>query len=242
MKKILTLTLLLALLLSACTGTVTPAGGNVKAHDSDLTLEVALYPFVPDPAAFQEAVRDAWTREHPDIRLHFADWNCYASDPDRTLDVFVFDAIYLSSFVEEGYLLPIPEEKVLNREDLFSFALEGCRSGGKLYALPQMLCTDFLYTRKDDAALSGASDLVSLYDVLGGRKNQTVIPEENEGLLINLSDVLLTKTMMYLDVLMDERQEYTDYSQLPSTSDLSASALEKLDDIWKMGGNAQVSY
>lgn len=120
--------------------------------------------------------------------------------------------------------------------------MEGCRSDGKLYALPQMLCTDFLYTRKDDSDLSGVSDLLTLYDVLGDRKSRSVIPEENEGLLINLSDVLLTKSMMYLDALMDEQQVYTDYSQPPSVSELSAPVLERLVDIWKMGGNEQVSY
>ena len=106
-----------------------------------------------------------------------ASW-CRPSDPDQVLDVFVFDAIYLSSFVEEGYLLPIPEEKIQNREDLLPFAMEGCRSDGKLYALPQMLCTDFLYTRKDDSDLSGVSDLLTLYDVLGDRKSRSVIPEK----------------------------------------------------------------
>ena len=218
------------------------SGQKAKAPDPDLTLEVALYPYVPDPARFRQAVLEAWEREHPDIGLRFADWDCYVSDPDPSLDVFVFDAIYLSSFAEQGYLLPIPEEKVRNREDLFPFALEGCRSEETLYALPQLLCTDFLYTRKSDDALTGVSDLVALYDVLGDRQLQSVIPEENEGLLINLSDVLLTKTMMYLDALMDEQQGYTDYSELPSETDLSAQALERLEYIWKMGGNEQVSY
>lgn len=91
-------------------------------------------------------------------------------------------------------------------------------------------------------ALSDVSDLPALYDVLGDRKTRSVIPEENEGLLINLSDTLLTKTMMYLDALMDQQQTYTDYSRLPSTSDLSAPVLERLEEIWKMGGTEQVSY
>ena len=90
--------------------------------------------------------------------------------------------------------------------------------------------------------LSDVSDLPALYDVLGDRKTRSVIPEENEGLLINLSDTLLTKTMMYLDALMDQQQTYTDYSRLPSTSDLSAPVLERLEEIWKMGGTEQVSY
>ena len=241
--RMLVLAVLPALLLSACAlSRQGPAEAGEKAPDSKLTLEVALYPYVPDPDALRQAVRDAWTPEHPDVGLHFTDWDCYATDPGPALDVFVFDAIYLSSFVEEGYLLPIPEEKIRSREDLIPFALEGCRSDGTLYALPQLLCADFLYTRKDDRELSGVCDLPGLYDVLGDRINQSVIPEENEGLLINLSDMPLTKVLMYLEAQVDQQQAYTVYSPLPSISDLSAPLLDRLDDIWKMGGYEQVSY
>ena len=81
-----------------------------------------------------------WKREHPDVSLRFADRDCYASDPDPPIDVFVFDGIYLSSFVEKGYLLSIPKEKIRNKEDMIPFALKGCISEGKFYALPQLLC------------------------------------------------------------------------------------------------------
>lgn len=119
-----------------------------NAGNDGLTLEVALYPYVPDLERFQTVVRDVWEREHPDISLHFADWDCYASDPDPMLNVFVFDGIYLSTFAEKGYLLPIPKEKIQGVDDIFPFALEGCICKEELYALPQLLCTDLLYTRK----------------------------------------------------------------------------------------------
>lgn len=147
---------------------------EAKVQNHKLTLEVALFPYVPDRVRFQEAVSDAWKREHPDVSLHFADWDCYASDPDPSIDVFVFDGIYLSSFVEEGYLLPIPKEKIRNKEDIIPFALKGCISGGKFYALPQLLCADFLYTRKDDAGLSDVSDIDTLYKRMGDRQTKSV--------------------------------------------------------------------
>ena len=56
---------------------------EAKVQNQKLTLEVALFPYVPDRVRFQEAVSDAWKREHPDVSLHFADWDCYASDPRR---------------------------------------------------------------------------------------------------------------------------------------------------------------
>ncbi len=215
---------------------------NAGTAGRDVTLEVALYPYVPDMARFQEVVSDAWEREHPDVSLHFADWDCYVSDPDPALDVFVFDGIYLSSFIKDGYLMPIPEENVRDREDIFPFALEGCKSGGELFALPQLLCTEFLYTRKDDPELSSVSDVMTLYGILVDRKTQSVKPEEKEGLLIDLSNQLITKTVMYLDSLMDEQAEYTDYSELTETSKLSEKALERIAALWKMGGDKQVSY
>ena len=218
-------------------------GNNTqKAENRDLTLEVALYPYVPDIERFQTVVRSEWAKTHPDIALHFADWDCYLSEPDPTLDVFVFDGIYLTSFVNEGHLLPISEQTIQDKENIFSFALEGCKCDNTLYALPQLLCTEFLYTRKDDLALSDVSDITTLYKILGDRKEQSVIPKEKEGLLVDLSGGLLTKTMMYMDALMDERQEYTDYSELPDTSNLSDNALAQIDAMWKMGGEKQVEY
>ena len=214
----------------------------VGCSNHHLTLEVALYPYVSDIAKFQTVVSEAWEKEHPEVKLHFADWDCYESDPDPSLDVFVFDSIYLSSFVEEGLLTPIPEEKIQDKEDILPFALDDCISKGELYALPQMLCTDLLYTRKSDSDLSGVSDIEALYGILGDRKTQSVIPDEGEGLLIDLSGTILTKTVLYLDALMDEQQEYTNYAELPSESNLSAVTLKRLHTLWKMGGNEQVSY
>ena len=233
---------LLALMLSAILA-VSPVGcgkQNSGTEKRDLTLEVALYPYVPDAAKFKEAVSNAWERRQTNAKLHFVDWNCYESDPDPKIDVFVFDGVYLTSFVEGGYLLPIPEDKVEKGSDMFSFAIEGCKNNGELYALPQLLCANYLFTRKDDPALSGATDIMVLYDILGDREVNSVMPEKNEGLLIGLSST--TKTMLYLDALIDGRGSYTDYSELPETSNLSDGALAQLRALRKMGGADQVDY
>ena len=70
---------------------------------------------------------------HPDVELQFVDWSCYYDDPPDDLDVFVFDSIFLSEFIEKGYLEPFPEDKIPNKEDLVPFAVEGCREGGVLF-------------------------------------------------------------------------------------------------------------
>lgn len=213
-----------------------------NTQNSAPTLEVALYPYVPDKDRFQAAVSEAWERQHPDVPLHFTNWDCYVSDPEETLDVFVFDGVYLSSFADKGLLLPIPEEKVQEKEGFLPFALDGCRVDGELFAMPQLLCADFLYTRSNDSQLSSVSDTASLYEILGDRKSKSVIPEETEGLLINLSGTLLTKTVMYLDALTDERHSYSEYAELPDPAHLSQNAVGQLRSLWKMGGDDQVSY
>ena len=55
--RMLVLAVLAALLLSACAlSRQGPAEANEKTPDSKLTLEVALYPYVPDPDALRQAV------------------------------------------------------------------------------------------------------------------------------------------------------------------------------------------
>ena len=51
-----------------------------------------------------------WEAKHPDMKLELVDWYCYDEDLPDDLDVFVFDGIYLTEYLEKGYLLPIPEE------------------------------------------------------------------------------------------------------------------------------------
>lgn len=108
--------------------------------------------------------------------------------------------------------------------------------------MPQLLCADFLYTRKDDAGLSDVSDIDTLYKRMGDRQTKSIIPEGMEGLLIDLSDGFFAKTVIYLDALMDETQTYTEYGKLPGTARLSDTVLKRMRNIGKMGGEEQVTY
>lgn len=74
------------------------------------TLRVSLYPIVPDMERYKKAVTMNWEAKHPDTKLELVDWYCYDEDLPDDLDVFVFDGIYLTEYLEKGYLLPIPEE------------------------------------------------------------------------------------------------------------------------------------
>lgn len=215
--------------------------GQVQAEDSPQTLSVALYEYVPDLESVKRDISEAWKEAHPDVGLQFVSWSCYSDELPEDLDVFVFDAIYLSEYIEHGNLLPIPEETIKNKEDIIPFALDGCKEGGKLYAVPQILCTNLLYTRKEDTELSGVTDLLTLYEKMGDRELQTEIPEENEGLMIDMSGGT-TKVCMYLDAEIDYNKTHTDYKDLPVQPSLTEETLVLLRLLTKMGGKAQVLY
>lgn len=207
---------------------------NQAGRAEDLTLQVALYPVIPDLEKFESEIAASWEAEHPDVELQFVDWSCYYDDPPEDLDVFVFDSIFLTEFIEKGYLLPIPERTVENEEDLVSFALEGCREDGVLYAVPQILCTEFLFTRKEDTELADVNDIVTLYEKIGDRRLQTEVPEENEGLLIDMSGGT-TKVVMYLDAQIDCNNAYTNYADLSVQDAPSEEAVNLLRLMRKMG-------
>lgn len=210
-----------------------------KAENQVLT--VGLYSYVPDLKRFEKAITENWEAEHPGTKLQFVDWSCYDNPPPDDLDVFVFDCIYLTEFMEQGCLLPIPEEAIQDKEDIFSFSMDGCTEEGKFCAVPQTLCTFLLYTRKTDTELADVSDILTLYEKIGDRQLQTEIPEQNEGLLIDLSGGT-TKATMYLDAKIDQSNTYTEYDDLPDEETLSEDSLEMLRLLRKMGGDAQVQY
>lgn len=70
---------------------------------------------------------------------------------------------------------------------------------------------------------------------------QSEIPEENEGLLIDMSGGT-TKVTMYLDAQIDRSNEYTEYPDLPDQEVFSGETLDLLRLLVKMGGEAQVRY
>lgn len=219
---------------------------QVEASDDETvetqdTLNVALYEYVPDVERFEAAVEEKWAAVHPDISLNFVSWDSYDSDPADSLDVFVFDALFLSHFVEEGYLTPLGISQVQNANDILPFALDGCTIDGNIYAIPQIVCTNLLYSRKNDSGMAGVDTVDKLYNVIGNCTSTGVIPNDNEGLLIDMSGGT-TKVCMYLDALIDVNQTYTDYYNLPDVNDLNSTALANLALLQSMAGKEQASY
>ncbi|MGB8456007.1 MAG: thiamine pyridinylase [Anaerocolumna sp.] len=203
------------------------------------SLNVALYGYVPDTQRFENAVRTAWRSVEPNVDLNFVDWDCYGNDPTKDLDVFVFDSIYLQHYVNEGYLLPMPENRIDNKDDLLDFALSGCTMNGTIYAIPQIICTNLLYYRNDDTQMANVNTITELYQLLGDRESDSIIPGQNEGLLFDMSGGT-SNVCLYLDALIDQTQAYTNYAQLPTYFDDQVVSYLKM--LQSMAGTAQANY
>ncbi|BFH11295.1 thiamine pyridinylase [Paenibacillus melissococcoides] len=233
------LMVMLALLLIV----VSPAGAGAAHSDasSDITLKVAVYPYVPDPARFQAAVLNQWQRQEPGVKLEFTDWDSYSSDPPEDLDVFVLDSIFLSDFVDAGYLLPFGSQDIDQAGDVIPFALQGAKRNGKVYGLPQILCTNLLFYRNGDLKLGQVDNIYELYKKIGANPTEQIPPPKHKGLLINMAGGT-TKASMYLEALIDVTGQYTEYDILPRLDPLNDKVIRGLRLLIDMAGEKPSQY
>lgn len=227
--------LLLLLLLLAAAAAVLPAA---RGTGEKTTLSVALYPFVPDQARFQQAVEAEWNARHPEVALRFVLWNGYTEDPPDDLDVFVYDSVFLYDFLEKGCLLPIADEEVRDAGDYFPYALDACRVDGVIYALPQLLCTNLLYAREGDSELSEAANVGELYEIVGSSTRTDGPPAEGEGLLVNIPEGM-NAAFWYLEVRIDREQQFSEWISFPETDDFDPEVMDVLRTVQEMARGYQ---
>ncbi|WP_338845101.1 thiamine pyridinylase [Massilia sp. W12] len=168
-------------------------------------LNVALYPWVPRVAQFEQAISNHWKKIHPDVKLNFikdfSKWDGgYGPDPADDLDVFVFDAIYFDHYLMKNYLEPMAPSSVGNPDDFIDYAKTGVMIGDKYYAVPQLGCANLLFYRKGDAALAAVKTLSELDHYMGQCKYASRIPPGKDGLLIDMAGSTTT-ALLYLDAL-----------------------------------------
>ena len=214
----------------------------IVSAQKPVTLRLSLYELVPDQDRFVTAIGNEWNKRHPDIPLEFVDWDCYSGELPDDLDVFVYDAIFFYPFLEQGRLLPLTADEIENREDLFAYALDAAAVDGRFYGIPQMLCSDFLFTRKDDTEMAEIDSIPELYEVLGKVDANKAFPSENEGLLINITDDA-AMNIMYIQALADAEQTVDRAELFPIDPDhLSAEAVDSITMIRDMAGIAQMPW
>ena len=196
-------------------------------------LTVGLFKYVPDIKAFETALTAQWQAIEPDVALQFVDWDCYFEEPKS--DVFVFDALYAPQYIEQGLLYPlgktIPESSAYP-----AWTLEQASAQGTYYGIPQMVCMDTLFYRKDDAALSRVETMQQLYDAVGARKTQALLPGRDEGVIADFS---LNNEMKYYTILQDHTGKVVPAAAMGT---VQADAMHYLKELYAMTGTQTGRY
>ena len=224
-KTIRSACVILCILLCCCFISGCKAGNQnelTTSPEQTEILNVTLYKVLPDYESFEKTVTECWNEKHPEVELNFVDWDCYSGSVPDDLDVFVIDTTSLDAFVEKGYLLALSEEDIEDYDDLIPSFMEGCRVNGEIYVVPQLLCTDLLYTRKGDDVLENVKNIDELYAALG-----------DSGLLLD-KDSTIIQVAMYLQALTDGTQLYTVHYPPITEETLLPEAVESLRKISEM--------
>jgi len=182
------------MVLTIVVGAFSFKAGSAIAADS---LTVGLYPWVPRLQQFQDAITEHWAKIQPNVELNFLtsdDWDGgYHMDPPSNADVYVMDAIFLNYFNSIGSVELLQDGEVLNKDDFFSYAIDGVKnpSGGYL-AVPMLGCANVLFYHKDDTAIANAQTLSALKKTLGTCKFTSMIPPDQRGLMIDMQGASTT--------------------------------------------------
>lgn len=212
--------------------------GDSQEEDR-ITLNVALFPYVPDLDKFQSVIEEKWKEEHSAIELNFETWDCYdeVNVPD-SLDVFTFDAIYLTEYAKNGELLALSDADIKEQDDILGFVKEGLTVDGSSYGIPQMICANLFFYREGDTEIESADNVVQLYDVMGDNMGTEVKPAQGEGLLVDMSSGT-GNICLYLDAMIDTNAVYSDYTVMPDLDNMNEQAIQSLNELVLMAGRKQ---
>lgn len=244
-SKVIGRVLSLLIALAVCSGS---AAGQmrVQAMDSipegtenELTLNVALFPYVPDSERFKTAIQDEWAKSHPGVTLNFMEWDCYESRevPDD-LDVVTFDGIYLTEYAQNGELLALDTGKLDEWTDVLPFVRDGIKVDDKIYAAPQMICANLFFYRPEDLEVASANNIGDLYRVLRDNASGEEMPEYNKGLLVDMSSGT-GNICLYLDAILDVKAFYSDFTAMPDLNNMNEAAIDGLNRLVLMAGRKQ---
>ena len=211
------------------------------AENDPQTLNIALYPYVPDMERFEQAIGSQWDRLHSEVKLYFVSWDCYSGDPGEDLDVFVYDSVFLYDFLEKGLLLPLAEEDIRDPGDLVPAALSACNADGGIYAIPQLLCTNLLFSREGDDEISNIRNIRELYDVIGDSTDTELPPPEADDLLVGIPSVQ-DLVFWYLETEIDLEQRFSEWVSIPEAGRLDPDIAAVLTAVRDMAGAEQMTY
>ncbi len=212
---------------------------------SSSQINVALYPYVPRLEQFKETILATWEKMEPNIHLNFVDqkqWDGgYSIDPTDKIDVFVFESLFLEYFQNQGYLAALQENDIDGLKDIPDYIVNDIKIDGKIYGIPQTGCFNLLFYRSDDKELEQAKSLEEIYHVIGKCPYQSLKPPRNQGLIVNLSDEIMT-TGLYLDAVEDLGGQYTPTPALPPKEQLNPEAIAQLQKLLSLSSRQQAKF
>jgi len=210
-----------------------------EVSDDSNFINVAIYPYVPNLPDMEKKCEAMFKKINPDVTLNFVDWDCYASTDPENIDVFMYDAIYLDCLYEKGYLSELNLSDYSDMDLVMPFALEDTAitvdGESKTFGIPNLLCSTFLFYRKDDAELADASNIFEIYDAIGKAPAGRML-HKGKGLLMNYLDEY---PYYYIEAMRDDMGPDGDPASIEGRVD-DPEALRSLNAIAKMGGKSMV--
>lgn len=187
--------LLLAVLATLLAPAIALAAPHAPADPPRRVLHVSLYPYIPDAAAAALTLKQGFERTHPGVIVEITfNPNYYSLDPaDKGVlyeeaDVHEIDVIFLKDMLAKGRLAPLPAAFLASLEPSEPMAVKAATVDGRMVAVPQWMCADFLIYRADITGLDSARTLGDVETALA-----------HDGLLADLSGDALGE--LYLSIL-----------------------------------------
>src|SRR5262245_43177112 len=174
-------------------------------------LRVVLYPFVPDKVGLFWMVEQSFERSNPNIDLQILDLSDNYYDPESPhaitnteADVLEIDSVFMQDLINDRKIQPISAALRASVGPMLRVAEDAVSSGSSWFGIPHWVCTNFLFSRPEDA-LNAAATLDDVVNAI------TAKHAAGRGLLIDMKG-RSTLGELYLDALLDK------YRTLPSAA------------------------
>jgi thiamine pyridinylase len=142
---------------------------TVSAAPERRVLHVSMYPYIPEAPAAALFLKEQFESRHPDVLLDITlNPHYYSLDPaDRGVlyedaDIHTIDIVFLRDFTDRHRLAKLPAELAGGLPGMEKLARQAATVDGELVAVPQWMCTDFLFYRADMTGLEGVQSLDGL--------------------------------------------------------------------------------
>jgi thiamine pyridinylase len=132
-------------------------------------LQVSMYPYIPDASEAALILKQDFETAHPDILLDITlNPHYYSVDPAdggvlyENADIHTIDIVFLQDFLDRHKLAVLPPALRSGLPKMEPLARQAATVEGQVVAVPQWMCTDFLFYRANLHELDGVRSLDGL--------------------------------------------------------------------------------